>query len=379
MEKNYWKSALNLLQHGMQGVFVTPTVIYKRMVPFKLLYVLHGTLQVLLNPELKLIQKVFENFSDSNENFARGTKRNLKNVEISKERFNCEILCSKFSILQAISNQSKTVYVHSVVFRINHFNSVLYCFKEDLRTFVKDFQKEKKVARSSIRILEKAGKNRLVETAEIKYCCWNGEFYAENIGKCMYLVGYDGERTITSFPIVLNSSQWQLRFAKMMHSQSTLMQSNAFCIKPNVFSLKPALKITKKRLEGYLEKFPDVITKKSMSNFFCHGYYCSIQIKMRLYVKKMVLFRKFMNLSHGLVKKTLEIMQFPMSETQFNSVFERIFEEILVSGYREKNPNKNLSQSFNDKDMVTLCPICYKIFNTAYLIEFVNLYTVLLS
>ena len=370
------------LEGGENEIHLLPVIVFKRKLPRKLVFSEKGVARVCNFPELLKMMKVFEGCCEQHEDFfAQGITKSWETRTISKERFKCEILHSKFFMIKATMGLYSNIYHNTINYKTDHYNSFL-CKLEGHNTIrVNNFTQEKKISKLSAKMIESIEKheNGFIDSIEIVYIKGpNEEYYIERFEKLSFSISQK-HRSINSIPVILDSIQLEPRASKISHSQSFIIKSKIPQIKPTTYNLKPTLQITRSKLESYLKTQQNLNSTDNFgTSFYCSGNYCNLDINVRTGTRKKILLRRYMSISHTCIRRALDLMQFPMSESTFDDTFEPFYKHLLKQSNKFKNSkhDMSLSKSYIDKDFIILCPTCLKIFNKTYLIEYVHRYIV---
>ena len=280
----------------------------------------------------------------------------------------CEIHFSKFCYIQATRDMNYTTYKHVFQLKTDHYNSVILLDNQKTEEKINDITKEKVMVKFSMNILNyiENSSELTLDTLETKfYENSKDEIIIENFEKCYTYISFN-LKPEKPLPIVMFSTLFNPRISKF--SQSFYKHSL------NSLTLNPKLKISKSKLLGYLNKLPSVnLTHHSSEIIFCQGSYCKIKIEQNsILQKKKIPFKKYISISHNIVKQTLEKITFPISNSEFDSIFDKIFEELLLKHYKfkVKSFDRSLYHNFHENDLIPLCQVCFKIFHNAYLKEY---------
>ena len=359
MTEKTWTWVLNSFEEQNPELPMYPVLLIKSNFPYKLFYAEGKILKVKTFPTLSEISKIFTNNPNiqTKNTFATGFLLDNSKEIISESQFLCEIYYSKYIAIQLQRNKDFKTFYHKIEFRLDHYNSFLYNVQNNKRTLINNITIEKQILRLSKKVVLNIenSSEKIVNSIELVYFQNDSNvFFLETIEKCVVKED-QSQFSIEYCTVVANSIE--------SNSQSQILRKNlSYIIKPTFSTIKPKFKI-KNKLNTCLALFP--LLKNSTQNLnFCHGSYCDKQINFfSIQKKRKVLFQKYKRLPHDSIKTILNLLIFPMDEADFDERFDKIFEEFLLTSFkRPKEKNLNMSMKY-DKELVTLCPVCFKIFS----------------
>ncbi|OMJ75106.1 hypothetical protein SteCoe_25843 [Stentor coeruleus] len=358
-------------QYEFSGINILPCILFYHKLPEVILYSEMRNLHILRYPSLADITKIFKSDTNlvSKECFAYGYNKELLSEKLNEEKFNIETQFSKYKVIQASRDKRLLTIHHVVEFKNDHYNSYVYTKKKSNKFPLDDIGIEKSLIKTTTATISsiEASQESFVDFIEIIYFQTPAsELILERSEKCITVSAYK-ERSITRLPIIMNSKQLKPR-------NSIIQRNFSIAFKPASKLIKPKMKISQSKLNVSIGLFPELNRKNlSTSIFFCNGYYCNLKIQVNSIThKRKVPFRKYIGVYHELIQEALKFINFPISEGVFDEEFDKVYEDLLGEYYGNKKDyfNNSLNKTtFNNRDLVTLCPICFKIFNKAYFKE----------
>lgn len=346
-------------------MYVFPLLLLKKQVLLKLIYTDdNGRLVSIRHPEMS---QVLESFRQ-NLHIISSEKLRIKGYgadgtvsEIRENEVEDAIECKEFVALQAVK-ECGLCYHHVIEFKEKFYQSFPFMRYFKSLQKVNDVKLEKMMLVYSVNGMHLIEKHKECNVNKIEFVYWqdvNGRLWLEKVINC-FLSRVDLHRTGVLQAKVQVSS---IKYTKISKSQCKSVPM--LDLHRRSYKLKP-----KKRISN-LKLFNSILPRLSEPTLkVCYGYYCTTQIDLSSITRsRKVSARQFCSLSHKLIKKAFKFISFPLSEAKFSKDFTQIYSKMLKVSYSSYLQPSFALQSSDKPDQLTLCPVCFKIFTLASVLE----------
>ena len=349
-------------------LYILPLVIMKGQSPGKLVYTnLNGRVLCIDFPSASQVLTYFRQSLSIGQNLMKLKGFNADgSVEVFKEdKTEYAMSNSRFVVIQGIREKG-TAYHHVIEFSKQAYVSSPYLLYGTSLQIINDINLEKMLLVYSINVIHLIEKSRQRNVNKIEFIYLQdstGKLWLEKIKSCS-LSRLDLHRlSILQSKITINSSKYRKILKKFDRNLLGVTLSAP------KFQLKPKMRISKNKISEFMR--PSLSESSFNTSVVCSGYYCGKQVTLsRITRSRKASARQFFLISHELIKRVFKYLELPLTEAEFCERFTELYKKIFGSSLLHNPPQaKSRQKEFDKADSVTLCPICFTIFNLASQVE----------